>query len=82
MLKKYNDAKLILIYGFMVFMSGLLGLIFDGILRSHNIYPFSFGIILGFGAQGIIGLFAILIGSCLKKIEERLDKIERSKGSE
>ncbi len=77
MTKKKNYPKLILLYGYIVFASGLLGLIYDSISRSHNLYPFNFGIILGFGAHTIIGLFAILIGNCLKNIEERLDRLKK-----
>jgi hypothetical protein len=71
MARQKNYSKLIILYGCVVFGAGLCGAIFD----SMSGHPFNFGVILGWGAHMIIGLFAVLIGNCLKKIEERLDEI-------
>jgi hypothetical protein len=63
-----------------LFVWGLQGAIFDSLSSSHHFYSPDFGVVLGFGAHMIIGVFILLIANFMIKIEKRLEKIENDQG--
>ena len=76
--RKKNHPKIILLGGILVFCWGLKGIIVDALSSNHQ-YPPDFGVVLGFSADAIIGVFIILIATSLIKIEKRLDEIEQNR---
>lgn len=46
-----------------------------------NTRPFNLGVMLGYGAESVMGVLAALVAECLILIDKRLEKIENSKNS-
>lgn len=55
-----------------------LGLNDNFVQQNHFSRPFDFGIILGHGTISLLGLVTIAVAGLLKKLQERLDKIEKN----
>jgi hypothetical protein len=64
------------VFGHVLFWSGGLGYAYHFITVHWYSFPQNLGISLGSGAIALLGLVALAVASCLKNLEERLDRIE------
>jgi hypothetical protein len=71
-----NGSLAIRVFGHVLFWSGGLNYAYHFITVHWYSFPQNMGISLGFGAITLLGLVAIAVASCLKNLEERLDRIE------
>jgi hypothetical protein len=63
-------------FGYLIFFLAIIGLAIDLLQRRYLSLPIDVGVVFGSSAFALTGLLATMVGSGLKKIEERLDKIE------
>lgn len=69
----------LLVFGYALFVLAVLGVVADLVQRELFSLPFDIGVIFGGSAFAVAGLVAISAGKGLKLVEDRLDRIERSR---
>jgi hypothetical protein len=68
------------ICGYVIFAIGMIGLIQYVAIQAHRSLGTDLGIILGDGAIALIGLVALMAAGRFRLLEDRLDRLENSRG--
>jgi hypothetical protein len=66
--------------GWIIFGLGVVGAIGDDFSGPLSSPPETSGVVLGNGAITLLGFSVLLIGSCLKNLEERLTTVQNAGG--
>lgn len=74
--RRYNSRG-VLIAGYIVFALGIGNTVADFVSRIEFSFPLNIGIVIGNSAIMLIGLVSLIVGRCLKRLEERLDELEQ-----
>jgi hypothetical protein len=73
------DASTIKTSGYWTLGLGLFGLIIYHVRVVFQSYPLDMGILTSTTAMTILGLVSIWVGGCLKRMENKLAEIERTR---
>jgi hypothetical protein len=74
----YTESPFTLkIYGYLVFIMGLSDFALYYLGRTAATFPQNMGIVLGSCATVLLGLITLIVGNVLKKLERRLDQLEK-----
>jgi hypothetical protein len=71
-----RESIRIVTFGYLIFFLAIIGLAVDLLQRRLLSLPVDIGVVFGSSAFALTGLLATMVGSSLRKIEERLEKIE------
>jgi hypothetical protein len=64
-------------FGYLLLAYGSISLATDYVSHSNFGFPFNLGITLGSGAIALLGLVTISVTAALRKIEERVEALEK-----
>jgi uncharacterized membrane protein len=63
-------------FGYLILAVGIVNVGFDLHHRAEWALPTDMGLVVAEGAFILLGLVALSVGQCLRKLEKRLDQIE------
>jgi uncharacterized membrane protein len=63
-------------FGYLILAMGIVNVVFDLHRRTEWALPTDMGLAVAEGAFILLGLVALSIGQCLRRLEKRLDEIE------
>jgi hypothetical protein len=76
-----SGSGVLRIFGYIIFIFGALGMAHDIAFRVWRSVALDMGIALGDGAIVLIGLVAPAVANCLRRLEQRLDRLETTRAS-
>lgn len=76
-----SGSGVIRIFGYIILVFGALSMAQDVVFQIRHSIPPNIGVVIGDGAITLIGLVAIAVAACLKKLEHRIEALENMRTS-